>query len=69
MQAMKPHSGKVTSIVFDEVGDHMATGGSDNTVFFFATNAFDAKLRPIGFVTVDGSVNSMEFSPKSFVRY
>ncbi|XP_077985504.1 cilia- and flagella-associated protein 44-like isoform X2 [Glandiceps talaboti] len=62
-QVFKPHSKKVKAMVVDSKGEILATGGEDDTIFFFHVgDRFD----PIGFVEISGAVNYMTWSPGSF---
>ncbi|KAM3599542.1 uncharacterized protein V6R79_007770 [Siganus canaliculatus] len=61
-QAFKPHSAPVTALAFDTNGAILATGSSDSTVFFFSVGD---KYNPIGFVSVPGPVQALQWSPPS----
>ncbi|XP_057211014.1 cilia- and flagella-associated protein 44 [Triplophysa rosa] len=61
-QALKPHNASVTAIAFERTGKIMATGSADCTVFFFTVGE---KYNPVGFVTVPGSVQGLQWSPQS----
>ncbi|XP_029902729.1 cilia- and flagella-associated protein 44 [Myripristis murdjan] len=61
-QAFKPHSAPVTAIAYDRNGEILATGSSDCTVFFFTVGE---KYHPIGFISVPGPVQMLEWSPHS----
>ncbi|XP_030622994.1 cilia- and flagella-associated protein 44 [Chanos chanos] len=61
-QAFKPHNAPVTAIAYERNGEIMATGSADCTVFFFIVGD---RYDPIGFVTVPGPVQSLEWSPQS----
>uniref|UniRef100_A0A8C1KAY5 Cilia- and flagella-associated protein 44 n=1 Tax=Cyprinus carpio TaxID=7962 RepID=A0A8C1KAY5_CYPCA len=61
-QALKPHNAPVTAIAYERTGKIMATGSTDSTVFFFTVGE---RYTPIGFVTVPGPVQSLEWSPQS----
>uniref|UniRef100_A0A672FQA1 Uncharacterized protein n=1 Tax=Salarias fasciatus TaxID=181472 RepID=A0A672FQA1_SALFA len=61
-QAFKPHNAAVTAVAYDANGEVLATGGADNTVFFFTVGE---KYDPIGFVHVPGAVQALEWSPNS----
>ncbi|XP_072513801.1 cilia- and flagella-associated protein 44 [Salminus brasiliensis] len=64
-QAFKPHNAPVTAISYDRNGAIMATGSVDCTVFFFAVGD---KYEPIGFVTVPGPVQGLQWAPQSHER-
>ncbi|XP_071388965.1 cilia- and flagella-associated protein 44 [Centroberyx affinis] len=61
-QAFKPHNAPVTAVAYERNGEILATGSSDCTVFFFTVGE---KYDPIGFVTVPGPVQGLEWSPHS----
>ncbi|CAM4635885.1 unnamed protein product [Leuciscus chuanchicus] len=61
-QALKPHNATVTAIAYERSRKIMATGSADSTVFFFAVGE---TYEPIGFVTVPGPVQGLEWSPQS----
>ncbi|KAJ8002958.1 hypothetical protein DPEC_G00164360 [Dallia pectoralis] len=61
-QALKPHSAAVTAIAYERNGEILATGSMDCTVFFFTVGD---KYDPIGFITVPGPVQGLEWSPQS----
>ncbi|KTG29183.1 hypothetical protein cypCar_00002686 [Cyprinus carpio] len=61
-QALKPHNAPVTAIAYERTGKIMATGSTDSTVFFFTVGE---RYTPIGFVTVPGPVQGLEWSPQS----
>ncbi|XP_054829046.1 cilia- and flagella-associated protein 44 isoform X2 [Eublepharis macularius] len=60
--AFKPHTATVTALAYERNGEVFATGSKDKTVFFFAV---DDKYDPIGFVTVPGPVQALQWSPLS----
>ncbi|XP_076869601.1 cilia- and flagella-associated protein 44 isoform X2 [Brachyhypopomus gauderio] len=64
-QAFKPHNATVTAISFERNGEKMATGSLDCTVFFFAVGD---KYEPIGFISVPGPVQDLQWSPQSHER-
>ncbi|XP_048458506.1 cilia- and flagella-associated protein 44-like, partial [Rhincodon typus] len=59
-QALKPHTAAVTAIAYEHSGQMLATGSTDNTVFFLLTGN---KYTPVGFIKVPGPVVSLEWSP------
>ncbi|XP_067282839.1 cilia- and flagella-associated protein 44 isoform X3 [Pseudorasbora parva] len=61
-QALKPHNAPVTAIAYERNRMIMATGSTDSTVFFFTVGE---RYEPIGFVTVPGPVQGLEWSPQS----
>ncbi|KAI4887997.1 hypothetical protein NFI96_034666, partial [Prochilodus magdalenae] len=61
-QAFKPHNAPVTAISYERSGTIMATGSVDCTVFFFAVGE---RYQPIGFVTVPGPVQVLQWAPPS----
>ncbi|XP_073677561.1 cilia- and flagella-associated protein 44 [Garra rufa] len=61
-QALKPHNAPVTAIAYERNKKIMATGSTDCTVFFFTVGE---RYTPIGFVTVPGPVQGLEWSPQS----
>ncbi|XP_041693955.1 cilia- and flagella-associated protein 44 isoform X1 [Coregonus clupeaformis] len=61
-QAFKPHNAPVTAIAYERNGEILATGSMDCTVFFFTVGD---RYDPIGFVTVPGPVQGLEWSPQS----
>uniref|UniRef100_A0A672S872 Uncharacterized protein n=1 Tax=Sinocyclocheilus grahami TaxID=75366 RepID=A0A672S872_SINGR len=61
-QALKPHNAPVTAIAYERTRKIMATGSTDSTVFFFTVGE---RYTPIGFVTVPGPVQGLEWSPQS----
>uniref|UniRef100_A0A8C8I0Z7 Cilia- and flagella-associated protein 44 n=1 Tax=Oncorhynchus tshawytscha TaxID=74940 RepID=A0A8C8I0Z7_ONCTS len=61
-QAFKPHNAAVTAIAYERNGEILATGSMDCTVFFFTVGD---RYDPIGFVTVPGPVQGLEWSPQS----
>ncbi|KAM6977661.1 cilia- and flagella-associated protein 44 [Aplochiton taeniatus] len=61
-QAFKPHNAPVTAMSYDRNGEILATGSMDCTVFFFKV---EDKYIPIGFVTVPGPVQGLEWAPQS----
>ncbi|XP_051991128.1 cilia- and flagella-associated protein 44 [Xyrauchen texanus] len=61
-QALKPHNAPVTAIAYERTGKIMATGSTDCTVFFFTVGN---RYEPIGFITVPGPVQCLEWSPQS----
>ncbi|XP_067108345.1 LOW QUALITY PROTEIN: cilia- and flagella-associated protein 44 [Osmerus mordax] len=61
-QAFKPHNAPVTAIAYERNGEILATGSVDCTVFFFSVGD---KYHPVGFVTVPGPVQGLEWSPQS----
>ncbi|KAK6486478.1 cilia- and flagella-associated protein 44-like [Huso huso] len=64
-QAFKPHTAPVTAIAYERNGEMMATGSSDNTVFFFTVGD---NYEPIGFIRVPGPVQALEWSPSSYEK-
>ncbi|XP_067268183.1 cilia- and flagella-associated protein 44 [Chanodichthys erythropterus] len=64
-QALKPHNAPVTAIAYERNRKIMATGSTDNTVFFFTVGE---RYEPVGFVTVPGPVQGLEWSPQSHVK-
>ncbi|XP_046733325.1 cilia- and flagella-associated protein 44 isoform X1 [Silurus meridionalis] len=64
-QAFKPHNASVTTISYNQDGQIMATGSVDSTVFFFNVGG---SYEPIGFVTVPGPVQSLQWAPPSHER-
>ncbi|XP_060090627.1 cilia- and flagella-associated protein 44 [Heteronotia binoei] len=60
--AFKPHTATVTALAYERNGELFATGSKDKTVFFFAV---DDKYDPIGFITVPGPVQGLQWSPLS----
>ncbi|XP_041088697.1 cilia- and flagella-associated protein 44 isoform X2 [Polyodon spathula] len=64
-QAFKPHTAPVTAIAYERNGEMMATGSTDNTVFFFTVGD---NYEPIGFVRVPGPVQALEWSPASYEK-
>merc|ERR1712136_198632 len=63
----KPHASDVTTIACDNTGEFLATGSTDNTVFFFAITA--SGLEPVGFVPTPGPVASMQWAPPGFTEF
>ncbi|XP_077051647.1 cilia- and flagella-associated protein 44 [Siphateles boraxobius] len=61
-QALKPHNTPVTAIAYERSRKIMATGSADSTVFFFAVGE---RYEPVGFVTVPGPVQGLEWSPQA----
>ncbi|XP_061656400.1 cilia- and flagella-associated protein 44-like isoform X3 [Syngnathoides biaculeatus] len=61
-QAFKPHNAPITTVAYECNGAILATGSSDCTVFFFTV---EEKYEPIGFVSVPGPVQVLEWSPHS----
>ncbi|XP_048348373.1 cilia- and flagella-associated protein 44 [Sphaerodactylus townsendi] len=61
-QAFKPHTATVTALAYERNGEIFATGSKDKTVFFFAV---DDQYDPIGFITVPGPVQALQWSPPS----
>ncbi|XP_054613707.1 cilia- and flagella-associated protein 44-like [Dunckerocampus dactyliophorus] len=61
-QAFKPHNAPVTAVAYECSGKILATGSSDRTVFFFTVGE---TYEPIGFVSVPGPVEVLEWSPHS----
>ncbi|XP_053161847.1 cilia- and flagella-associated protein 44 isoform X2 [Hemicordylus capensis] len=59
-QAFKPHVSTVTALAYERNGELLATGSKDKTVFFFSV---EDKYEPIGFITVPGPVQSLQWSP------
>ncbi|XP_017572667.1 cilia- and flagella-associated protein 44 isoform X3 [Pygocentrus nattereri] len=64
-QAFKPHNAPVTAISYERNGTIMATGSVDCTVFFFVVGE---QYEPIGFVTVPGPVQVLQWAPQSHER-
>ncbi|KAK3541496.1 hypothetical protein QTP86_027240, partial [Hemibagrus guttatus] len=64
-QAFKPHNASVTAISFNHSGQIMATGSLDSTVFFFSVGD---SYEPVGFVTVPGPVQGLQWTPQSHER-
>ncbi|KAB5533238.1 hypothetical protein PHYPO_G00129510 [Pangasianodon hypophthalmus] len=64
-QAFKPHNASVTAISYKHNGQIMATGSADGTVFFFSVGD---SYEPIGFVTVPGPVQGLQWAPQSHER-
>ncbi|XP_065145847.1 cilia- and flagella-associated protein 44 [Paramisgurnus dabryanus] len=64
-EALKPHNASVTAIAYERTGKIMATGSTDCTVFFFTVGD---KCDPIGFVTVPGPVQGLQWSPQSYEK-
>ncbi|CAH8523136.1 unnamed protein product [Dicrocoelium dendriticum] len=65
-QALKPHTGAVNSMAFNESGDYFVTGSEDETIFFFAVRS--RALVPIGFVSVGAAVVKVEWIPPTTTR-
>ncbi|XP_062841766.1 cilia- and flagella-associated protein 44 isoform X2 [Trichomycterus rosablanca] len=65
-QAFKPHNAPVKAISYDPNGQILATGSVDCTVFFFAVGD---RYEPIGFVTVPGPVQGLQWAPPSQERH
>uniref|UniRef100_A0A8D0BIS8 Uncharacterized protein n=1 Tax=Salvator merianae TaxID=96440 RepID=A0A8D0BIS8_SALMN len=61
-QAFKPHTTVVTSLAYERNGEILATGSRDKTVFFFTV---EDKYDPIGFISVPGPVQALQWSPLS----
>ncbi|XP_047426661.1 cilia- and flagella-associated protein 44-like [Mugil cephalus] len=61
-QAFKPHNAPVTAVAYERNGEILATGSADCTVFFFSV---EEKYVPIGFISVPGPVQALEWSPHS----
>uniref|UniRef100_U3JTT5 Cilia- and flagella-associated protein 44 n=1 Tax=Ficedula albicollis TaxID=59894 RepID=U3JTT5_FICAL len=61
-QVFKPHSAAVTALAYEQKGDVFATGSKDKTVFFFA---IEDEYKPIGFISVPGPVQALQWSPPS----
>ncbi|XP_056341272.1 cilia- and flagella-associated protein 44 [Oenanthe melanoleuca] len=61
-QVFKPHSAAVTALAYEQKGDVFATGSKDKTVFFFAV---EDEYKPIGFISVPGPVQALQWSPPS----
>ncbi|KAM3837851.1 cilia- and flagella-associated protein 44 [Vipera latastei] len=61
-QAFKPHVSVVTALAYERNGEILATGSKDKTVFFFTV---EDKYEPIGFISVPGPVQALEWSPHS----
>ncbi|XP_070606132.1 cilia- and flagella-associated protein 44 isoform X2 [Erythrolamprus reginae] len=61
-QAFKPHVSVVTALAYERNGEILATGSKDKTVFFFTV---DDKYDPIGFISVPGPVQALQWSPHS----
>ncbi|XP_042312653.1 cilia- and flagella-associated protein 44 isoform X2 [Sceloporus undulatus] len=61
-QAFKPHTSAVTALAYERNGEILATGSRDKTVFFFNV---DDKYDPIGFISVPGPVQALQWSPSS----
>ncbi|KAI2652935.1 Cilia- and flagella-associated protein 44 [Labeo rohita] len=61
-QALKPHNAPVTAVAYERTRKIMATGSTDSSVFFFTVGE---RYTPIGFVTVPGPVQGLEWSPQS----
>ncbi|XP_066534174.1 cilia- and flagella-associated protein 44 isoform X2 [Hoplias malabaricus] len=64
-QAFKPHNAPVTAISYERNGSIMATGSVDCTVFFFAVRD---RYEPIGFITVPGPVQVLQWAPQLHER-
>ncbi|XP_061484299.1 cilia- and flagella-associated protein 44 [Rhineura floridana] len=64
-QAFKPHTTIVTALAYERNGEVLATGSNDKTVFFF--NVED-KYEPIGFISVPGPVQALQWSPLSHLE-
>ncbi|KAM9388219.1 cilia- and flagella-associated protein 44 [Phaethornis superciliosus] len=64
-QAFKPHATAVTALAYEQNGDVLATGSKDKTVFFFAVGD---KYEPIGFISVPGPVQALQWSPPTHVK-
>ncbi|XP_070551975.1 cilia- and flagella-associated protein 44-like isoform X2 [Ptychodera flava] len=62
-QVFKPHSSKVKALALDSKGEILATGGDDQTVFFFSVGD---RIEPIGFIEISGPVSYMTWSPGHF---
>uniref|UniRef100_A0A8C6VQU0 Cilia and flagella associated protein 44 n=1 Tax=Naja naja TaxID=35670 RepID=A0A8C6VQU0_NAJNA len=64
-QAFKPHVSVVTALAYERNGEVLATGSKDKTVFFFSVeDTYD----PIGFISVPGPVQALQWSPHSHVN-
>uniref|UniRef100_A0A8D2LUA1 Cilia and flagella associated protein 44 n=1 Tax=Varanus komodoensis TaxID=61221 RepID=A0A8D2LUA1_VARKO len=61
-QAFKPHTNVVTALAYERDGEMLATGSRDKTVFFFT---IDDKYEPVGFISVPGPVQALQWSPPS----
>ncbi|KAM6447444.1 cilia- and flagella-associated protein 44 isoform 1-T1 [Liasis olivaceus] len=61
-QAFKPHVSVVTALAYECNGEMLATGSKDKTVFFFTV---EDKYEPIGFISVPGPVQALQWSPHS----
>uniref|UniRef100_A0ABM5FX06 Cilia- and flagella-associated protein 44 isoform X6 n=1 Tax=Pogona vitticeps TaxID=103695 RepID=A0ABM5FX06_9SAUR len=61
-QAFKPHTTVVSALAYERNGEVLATGSRDKTVFFFSV---DDKYEPIGFISVPGPVQALQWSPLS----
>uniref|UniRef100_G1KQ22 Uncharacterized protein n=1 Tax=Anolis carolinensis TaxID=28377 RepID=G1KQ22_ANOCA len=61
-QAFKPHTSVVTALAYERHGEILATGSRDKNVFFFNV---DETYDPIGFISVPGPVQALQWSPPS----
>lgn len=64
-QAFKPHTTTVTALAYERNGELFATGSRDKTVFFFTV---EDNYDPIGFITVPGPVQALQWSPPTHSR-
>ncbi|XP_052805423.1 cilia- and flagella-associated protein 44-like isoform X2 [Mya arenaria] len=65
LQAFKPHSKAVTSLAIDKLGETIASGSEDGTVFLMSIGD---KYSPMGFLKVAGPVTQVQWSPARFER-
>ncbi|XP_067931339.1 cilia- and flagella-associated protein 44-like [Watersipora subatra] len=65
-QVFKPHVKAVTCMAFDSAGETLATASEDGSVFFF--NVSNKEYKPIGFVSVAGSVTHISWSPGAYKK-
>ncbi|XP_029426224.1 cilia- and flagella-associated protein 44 [Nannospalax galili] len=56
----KPHTAEVTALAYERVGEILATGSKDQTVFFFDV---EKDYKPIGYINTPGPVCQLSWSP------
>ena len=65
-ETFKPHTKSIKCIAIDSKSQLIATGGEDQTIFFFAYSKNSRK--PIGFVNLPAPVTYMTWTPSDYAQ-
>lgn len=61
VKSLKPHTSKITGLLFSPNGETFVSSSDDSTIFFFHANEYS----PIGFIRLSSSAVSMDWSTNS----